>query len=623
VSLDLTAEEKDIAAERNGEGAAMAMRIVAESARLLGAPRLIPIASAHIDGALYHGDSGTLFAERLVDGGAKVAVRATLNVGALDLMGCSKVRLEGHERAMARRMMDAYRAMECEPSWTCAPYQAGHRPAFGSDVAWGESNAVVFCNSVLGARTNRYGDFLDIACAIAGRAPDYGLHRPENRRARLVFDVSALPRGFLRSEAAWPVLGSLYGREAGNAVGVVAGVADHPGEDALKAFGAAAASSGAVGLFHIAGVTPEAPDVEIALGGEEPEAVIRVTPEMAAAARAGLSTAGVVDKIDAVAIGSPHMSLAEFEALERLIVGRKLKVPLYACTGRHALAALEKNGRRSALEAAGVVIVADTCVVVTPILPDIKGGVLMTNSGKFAHYAPGNTGYGVVYGSLEECVDSAVLGRPVFSDLTVAESGAKITSTPDPSPQAGGGPSGSTDQRQGLSRSSEAAGQKSPSPWRGGVRGGGAAPDAIPEDRSKSSGGSPEVLVPGTPGAGEALILTAPISFWGGVDPRTGAIADVRHPQHGLNIGGKVLFLPGTIGSSSASAVLLELVKNGHAPAAFVLHEPDAILLLGLIVAREMGWKTPAAVRLDRARFERFRGKQACVDSGAIRAAGE
>ena len=123
---------------------------------------------------------------------------------------------------------------------------------------------------MLGARTNRYGDFLDIACAISGRAPDYGLHQQENRRATLVFDVSALPATFLASEIAWPVLGSLYGREVGNAIGVIAGIDAHPGEDALKAFGAAAASSGAVGLFHISGVTPEAPTLAAALAGQEP-----------------------------------------------------------------------------------------------------------------------------------------------------------------------------------------------------------------------------------------------------------------------------------------------------------------------------------------------------------------
>lgn len=414
--LALTAEERAIASGGRGEGAAAAMRIVAESANLLGAPRLIPIASAHIDGALYHGDSGTLFAEKLVDGGAKVGVRSTLNVGALDLMGCSRVRLEEPQRGMARRMMEAYRKLGCEQSWTCAPYQAGHRPAFGSDVAWGESNAVVFCNSVLGARTNRYGDFLDIACAIAGRAPDYGLHQPENRRARLVFDVSALPPAFLASEIAWPVLGSLYGRETGTAIGVVAGIDAHPGEDALKAFGAAAASSGSVGLFHIAGVTPEAPDVQTAFGHAAPEQTILVTPQMVAGAQRGLSTAMHVDAIDAVAIGSPHLSLAEFERLENLIAGRRLAVPIHACTGRHVVSELDKTARRKALEACGVVVVADTCVVVTPILNELPNGVLMTNSGKFAHYAPGNTGYAVLYGSLADCVESAVAGKPVFKD---------------------------------------------------------------------------------------------------------------------------------------------------------------------------------------------------------------
>ena len=139
-------------------------------------------------------------------------MRATLNVGAIDLTGCSRNRLPPHELEMASRMMTAYKALGCEQTWTCAPYQAGHRPRLGSQVAWGESNAVVFCNSVLGARTNRYGDFLDIACAISGRAPDYGLHRTENRRATVVFDVShdRSDVSVLRRRLAG--LGNLYGR---------------------------------------------------------------------------------------------------------------------------------------------------------------------------------------------------------------------------------------------------------------------------------------------------------------------------------------------------------------------------------------------------------------------------
>ena len=186
--MALTGDEQAMLAGRDGAGIATAMRLVTDMGRLLGADRLVPVASAHIDGCLYHGDSGTLFAEHLVAQGARVAVASTTNVGALDLRRPGNVRLAEPNRDMALRLMRAYEALGCKPSWTCAPYQAGHRPAVGSDVAWGESNAVVFCNSVLGARTNRYGDFLDIACAIAGRAPRYGLHVPDNRRAAVVVD---------------------------------------------------------------------------------------------------------------------------------------------------------------------------------------------------------------------------------------------------------------------------------------------------------------------------------------------------------------------------------------------------------------------------------------------------
>jgi predicted aconitase len=413
--LELGTQERALLAGQSGEGAAMAMRLVCESARLLNAASLAQVASAHIDGALYHGDSGTLFAERLVELGAKVLVRSTLNVGALDLTGCSTNRLPPHERDMAKRLMKAYLAMGCEPSWTCSPYQAGHRPAFGTDVAWGESNAVVFCNSVLGARTNRYGDYLDIACAITGFAPKTGLHLSKNRLATFIFDVSALSEASFSEESFWPILGSIYGKRAGTAVGVVKGVPRHPGEDALKAFGAASASTGGVGLFHIAGVTPEAPDVATILGGSEPLEVMEIKAADFADQKRQMATVQGITRIDAVAIGSPHLSLEECRRLERLIDGRSLTVPFYACTGRHVLKDLESIGLRKTLEASGITVVIDTCVVVTPIMKDLTGGVLMTNSGKFAHYAPGNTGYGVVFGSMAECVESAVTGKPAYA----------------------------------------------------------------------------------------------------------------------------------------------------------------------------------------------------------------
>jgi predicted aconitase len=409
VSLHLTPEETRWLAGEGGAARALAMRVIAETARLMGANRLIPVASAHIDGALYHGDSGTLFAEKLVELGAKTAIPSTLNVGGLDLHCGAKTRLPAHEHDMAKRMMRAYEAMGCAPSWTCAPYQAGHRPALGSDVAWGESNAVAFCNSVLGARTNRYGDFLDICCAITARAPCYGLHITENRRATFALDCSGLSPALKTSDVFWPVIGTLFGQRAGTDIGVILGLEGCATEDRLKAFGAAAASAGAVGLFHILGVTPEAPDLLTVTQGQPDIPVIPVTAAMLDTARAGLSTTKE-HAIDAVAVGSPHCSIDELLEIDRLIAGRKLIRPFYACTGRHAVKALEAAGRRAALEAAGVTLVADTCVVVTPILSAIRG-VLMTNSGKFAHYAPGNTGYAVQYGAMAECVESAITGR--------------------------------------------------------------------------------------------------------------------------------------------------------------------------------------------------------------------
>ncbi|MGH6930834.1 MAG: aconitase X, partial [Dongiaceae bacterium] len=305
MTLHLTSQESSIVAGAEGEAAAMAMRIIAEMGRLLGAAKLIAVESSHIDGALYHGDSGVHFAERLVAAGAKVKIPTTLNVGGLDLLHPKRVHADPHRRAMALRLMRAYEAMGCQPTWTCSPYQAGHRPRLGSDVAWGESNAVAFCNSMLGARTNRYGDFLDICCALIGRAPCYGLHIPENRLATIVVDCSALSPALKASDVFYPVLGAWYGAEIGNGIGVFDGLPPTVSEDQVKALGAAAASSGAVGLFHLAGITPEAPTAAAARGHRPPQRTVRLTADMLRAARDRLSTTKG-EAIDAVALGSPH-----------------------------------------------------------------------------------------------------------------------------------------------------------------------------------------------------------------------------------------------------------------------------------------------------------------------------
>ncbi len=410
--MQLSDQERGVLAGTTGTvGERMAMEIVVESARMMGADRLVPIVSSHIDGCLYHGDAGVLFCERLADEGARVTVPATTNVASLNLLKADQVTLPGPQRDMAYRLMEAHRRMGCAPTWTCAPYQMRARPAMGQQVAWGESNAVAFANTVLGARTNRYGDFLDLACAITGRAPFYGLHCTENRVARLLFDVSGLPDPLLQEDAFFAVLGALVGRIAGDAVSVISGIPGPVREDKLKSFCAAAAATGAVALTHIAGVTPEAPDTAAALHGRTPEETVPVTRELIADARDRLSMAGR-GPVDCVALGSPHFSGDECRAVLGLAAGREFLVPVYVCLGRHTFDGLQADGTCEALQALGVEFVVDTCVVVTAILPP-RPGVMMTNSAKFAYYAHGNTGYMPVFGTLTDCVRSAQAGEVV------------------------------------------------------------------------------------------------------------------------------------------------------------------------------------------------------------------
>ena len=393
-----------------GPAVQMAMRILTTMAGVYGAERLLDITSAHIDGCLYHGYSGLAFARRLVEGGARVRVPTTLNVGAVDLLHPEYFRGSAEMGRHARELMDAYRQMGCLPIWTCAPYQTTQRPPFGAQIAWAESNAIVFANSVLGARTNRYGDFVDICAALTGRAPATGLHLAENRRGQLLFRLQGLSRRLLHEDVLYPVLGYLVGARSGSKIPVIEGLPADTGEDQLKALGAAAASSGAVALFHAIGVTPEAGTFEDAFHGGAPEQIVEVRLDDLRAALARLGTAPD-GKIDVVALGSPHFSPQEFAQLMPLL--RRYPphpdVEFIVCTNRLALAALQEYGWLEELRQANVQVVVDTCVVVTPIVR-ARHGVLMTNSGKFAHYTPGNIGLQVVFGSLQECVRSAAAG---------------------------------------------------------------------------------------------------------------------------------------------------------------------------------------------------------------------
>ncbi len=320
--LKLSQRDQAMLDGHEGPAAQIAMRILARMAEVYGASELLDITQAHIDSAIYIGEAGLEYAEKLAALGARVAVPTTLNVSGLDEHGWKEwaVPLDWAEKA--HRQMVAYQSMGAVPTWTCAPYQTDMKPSFGQQIAWGESNAIVFANSVLGARTERYPDLLDICCAITGRAPAAGLHLAENRAGEVLFRLVDIPIELQQDDSFYPVFGHLLGKIAQDRLPVVDRLSVQPTEDQLKALGAAAASSGTVALFHLVGITPEAPTLVAAFQNRAPAQTVDVTLETLRAARHELTTAAG-EALDLVILGSPHFSLAEFRQLAPLFEGRR------------------------------------------------------------------------------------------------------------------------------------------------------------------------------------------------------------------------------------------------------------------------------------------------------------
>ena len=414
MALTLSAEDRARLKGEAGPAQAFAFEILHAFAGSVGAEGFVDIAGSHIDGCLYHGQVSLDFVERLVSLSGKVAVPTTLNVGSVDLIHPEIMLMPQAEQQPLARLMRAHEELGCMPSFTCAPYQTMFRPRFGEQIAWGESNAIVFANSVIGARTNRYGDFIDLCCAITGRAPAYGLHLDANRRGRILFRLEGFGDGQFELDQLYVAIGLIIGLKSGDRVPVIEGLPTPRDEDQLKALGAASASSGAVGLFHAVGITPEAPTLKDAFHGYAPEETIVVTPADIRDTLAHLSTSSDGTPLTAVCLGTPHFSRAEWERLVPLIRAAEPRagIPIYVNTGREVHDSLLRDGLLNGLDAYGLKVVTDTCTYLTAILERLDGTV-MTNSGKWAHYAPSNIGVQVGFGSMEDCVASAVLGRIV------------------------------------------------------------------------------------------------------------------------------------------------------------------------------------------------------------------
>ena len=388
--LQLTDAQQAMLDGADGEVPQRMMRLLVRLGGIYGAGHMVEVRSVQVAGVSFKsiGDPGLEFLEDLVEKGARVRALTTLNPAGIDLQDWKKLGFPADFAIKQERIIEAFTRMGAAPTATCTPYLVGNLPMFGEHVAWAESSAVSYANSVLGARTNREGGPSAIAAAICGCTPSYGLHLAENRHPTIRVEVDSGPL----SRADFGALGVHVGKRAGRGIPYFVGLEGARPDD-LKSLGAAMAASGAVALYHVEGLTPEAGQVDS--GGLE---TVRVVRDDLDRARAQLTSG---ERPDLMVIGCPHASLSEIREVAEQVRGRKLQVPLWVCTARATRRTAEQMDLVRVIEEAGGNVIADTCMVVAPI-ERMGIGTTAVSSGKAAQYLPGLCRQQVVFGDLEE-----------------------------------------------------------------------------------------------------------------------------------------------------------------------------------------------------------------------------
>lgn len=405
-SSDLRLSEPDraVLGGAKGPAAQLAMEILCAMASAQGGEELLDVTRAHIDGCIFASPANLTFAETMAQMGGKVVVPTTMNAISVDRENWQAQNVPKDFGAAASRLADAYVMMGAQPTFTCAPYQLSDKPVAGEDIGWSESNAVIYANSVLGARSVKHPDFLDLFIALTGRAPASGVYLDDNRRADLLIEVD-LPSNY--DDAIWPLLGWLVGRRAPDRIPLLTGLEKtSPSLDELRAMCASFGTTSAAPMFHIAGITPES---SLAV---KPTAITeRIVPADFRDAWNAFNR-GTSD-VQLIALGSPHFSLDETRIFAKAIDGQEVHpdVDVIITLSRATMSAAQDEGLVGALEKAGVKLITDLCwcSISEPVFP-LATKTLMTNSGKYAHYAPGLCGREVRFGSLAACAEVAITG---------------------------------------------------------------------------------------------------------------------------------------------------------------------------------------------------------------------
>jgi predicted aconitase len=388
--MQLTKQQQSMLDGECGEACRQSMEILCALGKIYGAADMVAITSAQVAGVSYKtiGEAGLEYLQDFAAAGARVRIPTFLNPAGMDREQWQALSVPP---AFAKKQLDilgAFSRMGISSTCTCTPYLVGIRPKLGEHIAWSESSAISFANSVLGARTNREGGPSALAAAVCGFTPNYGLHLVENRVANLLVKVD-VP---LKGTSDFGAMGAYIGEAAKGKTPAFVGV-KAASEDRLKSLGASMAAWGSAAIYFMKDVTPE---WNVADGSEQ-------LAFGASELKAMREKMGGEGKPDIVAIGCPHASLSEIEEVAAKVRGKKLSTKLWVCTARKTKEEADKAGFTQAIEQAGGNVVADTCMVVCP-LEEMGMSHAACNSGKAAKYLTNMFKRKVVYGDVEDIV---------------------------------------------------------------------------------------------------------------------------------------------------------------------------------------------------------------------------
>lgn len=389
--MELTKEQRDMLEGRYGNAVKKSMSILVALGEIYGAKRLIPVTSVQISGVSYDnlGDAGLEFLGEMAKDG-KARVKTTLNPAGMDMENWRTLGIDPEFASKQKLVIEAFERMGVETTCTCTPYFVGNKPKFGEHIAWGESSAVTYANSVLGAKTNKEGGPSSIASSLTGFTPEYGLHLDENRQAQFVAEIKAE----VNNPMLFGALGQVIGKQSKGRIPLIRGIKKATTDD-LKALSASIVTYGGAPMFHIEGITPNKTEI--------PEDKITVTQEDIDNA---INEMNDTDDVEFIFLGCPHCSIEELKKISELLKGKKVKKEVWIGVARPVKKIADEKGYSKAIEESGAKFACDTCHVVAPLKGRFTS--IATNSAKGIFYGRGKNKFKTMFRTLEDCIKLAV-----------------------------------------------------------------------------------------------------------------------------------------------------------------------------------------------------------------------